>query len=196
MLTFRIVPSPVGKKARAAVRPVACFVLASLFASAVACGGSDPPPKPLGKSTVPPNRPTTSQALATAAVAALHASDPQAALDLLVTVFDIGRTCPKMNPKFLSHRDKLVANTKAAYAECQTLADWSSPTVVSVKGGDNDKEAADMCPGAMMLHDIVITVQTGGKTVELKVDDPMAINGVVLMGESPKCKLVESAPAP
>lgn len=161
---------------------------------AVACGPSDPPPKPLGKSTVPPNRPTTAEGLSTAVLASMKANDPQAAIDLLVTVFDIGRVCPKMNPKFLSHRDKLVTDTKAAFGECMGLADWSAPKVVSTKGGD-PYTGSNYCEGAQPLNDIHLVVQTGGKTIEVVIDDPLNINGAVLMGESPKCKLA-AAPAP
>src|SRR3990167_3198946 len=90
------------------------LALASLV---VACS-SDPPAKhPQGPSTVPANRPTTSQGLSNAVFAALRANDQQAMVDVLVTVFDIGRTCPKMNQKFLKRRDKLIADTRAHFAE-------------------------------------------------------------------------------
>lgn len=163
----------------------------TLVLCALGCAEKPQPEAPLGKSTVAPNRPTTSQALADASVAALKANNPDAALELVVTVFDIGRTCPKMNPKFLSHREKLITETKAAFTECAGMVDWSAAKVLEVKGGEQAGGAED-CEGAHRLQDILIKVESGAKKVEVKLDDPLAINGVVVLGEpGPKCKVIE-----
>lgn len=167
------------------------FLMVSLVVSVLGCGEKPQPEAPLGKSTVAPNRPTTSAALADASFAALKANNVDGALDLVVTVFDIGRTCPKLNPKFLSHREKLIADSRAAFAACAALADWSGAKVLEVKGGE-PAAGAPACEGAQALQDIVLTVDAGGKKVEVKLDDPLAINGAVLIGEpGPLCKLAD-----
>ena len=165
----------------------------TLVLCALGCSEKPQPEAPLGKSTVAPNRPTSGQALAEATVAALKANNPDAALELVVTVFDIGRTCPKMNPKFLSHREKLITETRAAFTECAGLADWANAKVVEVKGGEQAAPSpVEECEGAHRLADIFIKVESGAKKVEVKLDDPLAINGVVVLGEpGPKCKVIE-----
>jgi len=166
--------------------------LVMLVMGATACTPAEPPAHPPGPSTVPPNRPTTTQGLATAVVASLRGTDPQAMVDLVVTVFDIGRTCPKLNPSFLSKRDKLVSDTRAHFAECQAMLDWAAATVTGTKGGE--PRESSKCEGAKSLHDLVISVRAGAKAVDITLDDPIALNGAVLIGEDGlACKLVEGA---
>ena len=63
--------------------------------------------------------------------------------------------------------------------------------MLEVKGGEPSK-AAPACEGAQALDDIFLTVEAGGKKVEVKLDDPLGINGVVVLGEpGPTCKLAD-----
>jgi len=163
-----------------------------------ACGHSEPAPAVPASAPVPapsavgPKRPTTSQELANAVFTALKAGDQQALIDLIVTVDDVSRACPALTKKFVAEREKIVAASRDHFVECQSMIDWSQATISGFKGGEV-REASEKCAGAQLLRDVHIFVRSGPKLLEMKLDEPLALAGVVVLGDdNPRCKYTET----
>lgn len=157
--------------------PLMCTLVAT--SSLAACGGV--------------SGPKTTQEVGDKVVAALVAKDWTALKPLYVTTDTIKSSCSAMPADKLEGLQKELAEeateAEGKFKECLGI-DWTGAKVTAVSGGEA-KKPVEGCDKLTQSSDIELKVDVGGKSYDVKVNDPALIDGHYTLVEGIRCKKPE-----
>lgn len=139
-------------------------------------------------------RPGTREALIARALRAMRQNDPGAFVELLATVSEVSRACPKRfdnRPpgKLRAKWQRMLERTRKELARCADLIDWKKARQVDVKGG-NERDVLPQCEEKVVrLHDIIVTMQVGSQRYLVRLAKPYQRGGTIYgFAKGPSCQ--------
>ena len=133
-------------------------------------------------------------------------NDETALFDLLPQEYSVGdlkpvlRTCNhvKDNPeemeraarKFIKRFEDAQSKISRSLAQCKSLIpSWEGAIEIKRTGGGIRKRECDLVSS---IKDVNVTYRLGDRLVNIRVDDPILINGRYYISDDPTCRVVRS----